>query len=135
MRACCAPESFAAAVEGMRSAHETKADVALTLLPLLSRLSSRDDSARLIMDIMERFTEDADSSRFGLLNAVTSVARDTRDPGNALAAGRTWWRNRAFAGPKARSRRRQGEAVREGHAVDRLLIRPCAAVAPERRKP
>ena len=49
-------------------------------MPLLSRLSSRDDSARLIMDIMERFTEDADSSRFGLLNAMTSVARDTRDP-------------------------------------------------------
>jgi hypothetical protein len=30
--------------------------------------------------ILERFVEGRDTSRFGLMNAITSVARDTRDP-------------------------------------------------------
>jgi hypothetical protein len=30
--------------------------------------------------ILGRFTSGADRSRFGLMNAVTSVARDTHDP-------------------------------------------------------
>ena len=30
--------------------------------------------------ILGRFTTEGDTSRFGLMNAVTSVARDTRDP-------------------------------------------------------
>jgi hypothetical protein len=47
---------------------------------------------------MERFFQEADRSRFALMNAVTSVARDTRDPevrwrleelGGGILAGRT----------------------------------------------
>jgi hypothetical protein len=80
VRACCAEEHFASFAEGMRSASEVQADLVLNLMPLLSRFANRDDAARLLRQIMGRFTRDADPSRFGLMNAVTSVARDTRDP-------------------------------------------------------
>ncbi len=80
----------------MRSASEVQADFALTLMPFLSRLPARGDAARLLCDVMDRFINDADPSRFGLMNAVTSVARDTSDPemrwrleelGGAIPAG------------------------------------------------
>jgi hypothetical protein len=80
VRACCAEELLSSIAEGMRSASDVQADIVLNLMPLLSRLSARDDAARQISDIMDRFFKDADSSRFGLMNAVTSVARDTSDP-------------------------------------------------------
>lgn len=91
VRACCVEEGFASVAEGMRSASEVRADLVLNLMPLLSRLSHRDTAARLLRDIMERFINDADSSRFGLMNAVTSVARDTSDP-------ETRWRLEEFGG-------------------------------------
>ena len=80
VRACCTEESFLASAEGMRSASRVRADLAVDLTPLLSRMPVGDEGARLFGDIMERFLKDADSSRYGLLNAVTSVARDTKDP-------------------------------------------------------
>jgi hypothetical protein len=51
----------------------------------------------MLGDILDRFTKGSDRSRFGLMNAVTSLARDTRDPelrwrleelGGAIPAGR-----------------------------------------------
>ncbi len=80
VRACCAAENFTAVADEMRSASEMQADLVLTLMPLLARLPNSDTVAQLFSDIMERFINDADSSRFGLMNAVTSVARDTSDP-------------------------------------------------------
>jgi len=38
VRDCCSPEAFSRGVEGMRTASEREADVALQLLPVLSRL-------------------------------------------------------------------------------------------------
>ena len=96
VRACCAEESFTSAAEGMRSASQVQADLVLNLMPLLARLTDRDDAAGLLRNIMDRFITDADTSRFGLMNAVTSVARDTSDPemrwrleefGGAILAG------------------------------------------------
>src|SRR5262249_45146819 len=96
-RACCVEEGFTAVAEQMRSASEAQADLVLNLMPLLARLPDRATAARLFGDVMERFTRDADSSRFGLMNAVTSVARDTSDPdlrwrleefGGGILAGR-----------------------------------------------
>jgi hypothetical protein len=77
--ACCADEVFTDAVGEMRTAAETAADLALNLLPMLSQLSAS-TNAGLFSEIMNRFFHEGDRSRFGLVNAVTSLARDTRDP-------------------------------------------------------
>jgi len=79
IRACCEPEAFTAAALQMRSAQEMAADLGLMLLPMLSRFpaATRDG---LLQQVFERFTSEADRSVFGLMNAVTATARDTRDP-------------------------------------------------------
>jgi hypothetical protein len=79
IEACCASEVFQNAAEAMRSAMHSPVDRALSLLPSLSRLPAP-VAAELLASIMQRFHEGRDRSRFGLMNAVTSVARDTRDP-------------------------------------------------------
>ena len=81
VQACCAEEVFTDAVHHMRTAAESQVDLALSLLPLLSRsaIPAR-EQGKLLFDIVNRFHADGDQSRFGLVNAVTSVARDTRDP-------------------------------------------------------
>jgi hypothetical protein len=79
IQACCAVEVFTESAEAMRLAGEAQVDATLNLLPLLSRLPGGTGSPVLRM-IMERFFGEADHSRFGLMNAVTSAARDTSDP-------------------------------------------------------
>jgi hypothetical protein len=79
VRACCAPEAFAAAAGEMRAAVGADIDVALTMMPVLARLSGR-HGQRLLREVLERLFRDGDRSRFGLMNAVTSLARDTSDP-------------------------------------------------------
>jgi hypothetical protein len=79
IRDCCSPEAFSSGVETMRTASEREADLALQLLPVLSRLPQV-LAAKLVTEIMGRFTVEKDRSVFGLVNAVTSVARDTSDP-------------------------------------------------------
>ncbi len=95
VRACGEEAVFAAATQEMRSATQSQADLALNLMPMLSRLNHA-DAVRYASEILGRFFKDGDSSRFGLMNAVTSVARDTRDPekrwrleeiGGAILAG------------------------------------------------
>jgi hypothetical protein len=97
IRACCSQDAFTVAAEQMRSAREAQADVALNLLSLISRRHS-EAGAQILRAVMERFFGEADRSRFALMNAVTSVARDTRDPqlrwrleemGGGIAAGLT----------------------------------------------
>jgi hypothetical protein len=96
VQACCVEEAFTAATEEISAAGTIEADLALNMLPLLSRLRSH-FATEILSDIMNRFFRDADRSRFGLMNAVTSVARDTRDPevrwrleelGGGIPAGR-----------------------------------------------
>ena len=79
IRGCGVREAFSAVAGRMRTAQEVQADHALSLLPRLRRLSGAHGS-RLAREVMQRFIEGGDRTRFGLLNAVTSVARDTRDP-------------------------------------------------------
>ena len=79
VRACTSSEAFMAAANEMRSAGHTEADMALSLLPMVSRLPA-DVLPGVMGAIMERFFHDSDQSRFALMNAVTSVARDTPDP-------------------------------------------------------
>lgn len=77
--ACCAAEVFGDTVRRMRIACAVEADLALTLLPQLARFSTL-GNAHLLSQIMDRFFHEGDHSRFGLANAVTALARDTREP-------------------------------------------------------
>jgi hypothetical protein len=79
VEACCAEEVFTQNTADMRSAQDVEADLALNLLPHLAHLGAR-VAGQFVSQILERFFEAPDRSRFGLMNAVTSVARDTRDP-------------------------------------------------------
>jgi hypothetical protein len=77
IRACAAPEAFADVAGRMRSATEAQADLSLNLLPHLRRFPQ---AARFLGEIIRRFEREGDRSTFGLVNAVTSTARDTPDP-------------------------------------------------------
>jgi hypothetical protein len=79
VRACCDEESFATIADDIRSSRDRVADVTLNLLPVLSRLRP-EHGTQIFRMIVERFFEGEDASRYGLMNAVTSVARDTQDP-------------------------------------------------------
>ena len=92
---CCEAEAFTESVREFRSATEEQADLALNLLSLLSR-SGLQNTAGLLGQIMDQFFREPDQTKFSLTNAVTAVARDTRDPetrwrleelGGAIAAG------------------------------------------------
>jgi hypothetical protein len=108
VRACAAPEAFARGVDEMRSATEVDADHALMLLPMLAQLGARmgvqlgpefeaqferlfarrvlarfdggDPRVEPRVDPFDAVGRPRDRSVFALVNAVTSVARDTRDP-------------------------------------------------------
>ena len=93
--ACCQPEVFDVFVQEIRTSIDTVADMELTILSYLSQLR-KIGSGEILSQVIGRFFGDGDSSRFGLMNAVTSVARDTADPedrwrleemGGGIAAG------------------------------------------------
>jgi hypothetical protein len=90
IRAGCSREAFAEGVDEMRAARLDEVDVVLALAPMLSRMAPA-LAAEMLGSIMGRYTRGRDRSRFGLMNAVTSLARDTRDP-----EGR--WRLEEFGG-------------------------------------
>jgi hypothetical protein len=79
VRSSAEPDAFTAIAEEMRSASEVEADVAIQLLPAISRLAP-ELVTQVLPQIFRRFEVDGDRSAFGLMNAITSVARDTRDP-------------------------------------------------------
>jgi hypothetical protein len=79
IRACGSEEAFSTSAEQMRSAREIQADLSLTIMPMLGQMP-REMVNQVLGSIMEQFAKERDSSNFGLMNAVTSVARDTRDP-------------------------------------------------------
>ena len=80
IRACARPEAFTDAVQDMRSAAGHEFDHEMTV-QIFRRLSDIVSQERLF-EILDRFLRDPDPDRsaFGLLNALTSAARDTRDP-------------------------------------------------------
>lgn len=108
--ACCRDEVFATSVKEIRSSVGTDVDLALTLLPHISQLS-QGPSKHIIAVMLERFFGDGDSSRFGLMNAVTSVARDTTDPEDR-------WRMEELGGGIAAAIRPQPPADAPGVQVE-----------------
>lgn len=79
IRECSRPEVFSAAVDHIRTAADTDARLAVHLLPMIAHLRHR-DSARLLAAVVSAYDREGDNTVFGLMNAVTSVARDQRDP-------------------------------------------------------
>jgi hypothetical protein len=78
IRACASKDAFETVVGEIRSASAAQADVALRSLSSLSRLPGH-IARSVFRRIMQRFAAGGDTSAFGLMNAVTSVARDTQD--------------------------------------------------------
>jgi hypothetical protein len=110
--ACAAPDTFAAGIHEMRTALEQQADTVLTLMPMLSRIPGG-QGHQFLMSIMQRFFDDTDRSNFALMNAVTSVARDTKNPETrwhleTLGAGVPVWTKTP---PKRSNRVRSGTLV------------------------
>jgi hypothetical protein len=79
VRASAEPSALRVSVGAMRSAAEREADMLLQLLPVLPHVPP-DVRARVLRTIVRRFEAEDDGSTLGLVNAVTSVARDTPDP-------------------------------------------------------
>jgi hypothetical protein len=79
VQACAADEAFAAVTREMRSATEQDAGFTLQMASLIARLGER-VPAHWARVIFERFMAEQDRSVFGLMQAVTAVARGVRDP-------------------------------------------------------
>jgi hypothetical protein len=79
VRACAAAPALDTTVRAMRSAADRDADVLLQLMPVLSHMPPG-VRASVLRTIVRRFEAEGDRSVLGLVNAVTSVARDTTDP-------------------------------------------------------
>lgn len=74
---CCEGNAFANAAEQMRTAAQQPIDAVLRMIPFFSRMSAL--SPELARQVFERFFQEDDRTRYGFMNAVTSVARDTRE--------------------------------------------------------
>lgn len=92
--ACSEEHVFTASVGNIRTSIDQGADVALNLASMLRGMPRL--PAGFMVEIFRRLESEGDRSRFSLMNAVTSVARDTRDPeqrwrleelGGAIGAG------------------------------------------------
>jgi hypothetical protein len=78
VRDCSDAEVLTQAADRMRTMADREADLALSFLPEIIKMG-RDRASHLFDLIQSRFERRADRSLFGLMNAITSVARDTPD--------------------------------------------------------
>ncbi|MFQ5942763.1 MAG: hypothetical protein ACE5JF_04345 [Anaerolineales bacterium] len=79
VQVCIQEQDFESYAEKMKRARGLFPDPRLTLMPHLSRLPA-DQASDILAETHRRFAAGADESRYGLINAVTSLARDTRNP-------------------------------------------------------
>jgi hypothetical protein len=78
VRASVDPHAFAQLANEIRSTLDVEADLALHLAPMLAHMPSQ-LAERMMPRILRHFHEGDDRSAFGLMNAITSVARDADD--------------------------------------------------------
>lgn len=76
---CCTEQDFEGFTDRLKRTRSIWVNPRVDLLPHLSRLPA-DQAPEIIEEVYRRFTEGADESRYGLINAVTSLARDSRNP-------------------------------------------------------
>jgi hypothetical protein len=79
VHACTDEGILAGACESMRSMTQLRADHVINLLPGLLRLP-RPQAQHYVELILSQYREDGDRSAYGVMNAITAVARDARDP-------------------------------------------------------
>jgi len=77
VESCCERNAFVTAAEQMRMAAQHPFDVILNMMPFLSHLSEL--GPEVAQQVFKRFFHENDRTRYGFMNAVTSMARDTRD--------------------------------------------------------
>jgi hypothetical protein len=78
IRACAAPSAFATGADAMRKTIGQDVNLIINFMPMLARMPEH-VRAQLLQPILARYNQERPSA-FALMNAVTSVARDTRDP-------------------------------------------------------
>jgi hypothetical protein len=106
VRACAQPEAFETATGEMRTAMDAAADMMITLMPHLAKMPT-EHVGRILQDILHHYGADRDRSTYGLMNAVTATARDTKDP-------EVRWRLEVIGGAvaaKAKPRARVGRSA------------------------
>lgn len=76
--ACAVGDGFETSIHDMQAATVTprSVDTLLNLLPLMSALPNSNELLRTIID---HFLDEGDETAYGVMNAVTATARDTRD--------------------------------------------------------
>jgi hypothetical protein len=80
LQECCSEKAFTATTAQLRRAAAEHVGMAGAQLYVMMMAHAITRTAGLKASIMERFESAGDRSRYGLMNAVTSVARDTEDP-------------------------------------------------------
>jgi hypothetical protein len=118
IQTCACPEAFTVASQQMRSSQDARADMMLSLMPLLSRLPGT-----IVTAVLQRFFEDGDPSSFGLANAITATARDTSDP-------EMRWRLEELGGGvlvdrTSRPPRQGGSATRRRESFETVSLPSC----------
>jgi hypothetical protein len=113
---CAAPAVFHRGAGQMRGAQEVAADVGITLISSLGRVSPITAS-----QILRFLFESQDRSVFGLANAITATARDTSDEDlrwelEELGGG-------VFANPQPGPPHRDGHAARRFDPAEEILAR------------
>ena len=79
IRTCGRKNVFVDSVRDVSMTTSRSVDFALMMLPMLSSLGQRIPGS-LLQQILDRFVGEEERSQFSLMNAITSVARDTADP-------------------------------------------------------
>jgi hypothetical protein len=79
IRESAKPEAFVRVVDEMVRASATSAELMVYILPLLERVPN-ESRQHLLRHLTEEFSRAADGTVYGVMNAVTAVARETRDP-------------------------------------------------------
>ena len=79
VKVCSSPQAFQAAAAAIHLSVQSPVDFALTLLPMLTDVPAA-LAVEPLTSISDRYSKSRDKSRFGLMNVVTAVARDTSDP-------------------------------------------------------
>lgn len=76
---CAAEDVFNRSMDDIRVAAMTDVDMMLNVMPILARLRGA-GMGQLMHQILAQFMGGSDPTQFGFMNAVTSVAREERDP-------------------------------------------------------
>jgi len=79
VRQCATPEAVTAVRDEIVRASMERAQFMIHVLPLLSRQPSP-LTAEMLRRLTDEFARAADDTLYGVMNAITAVARETRDP-------------------------------------------------------